>query len=93
MKKRPLRRDSVFHRRYMAQTPEALPRLFDRFSRLGAGRLHRDPGGAGLGLSIVKSICTAHGGEVRVQSTPGQGTCFQVELPLVSEPKRDRNQT
>ena len=31
------------------------------------------------------AVCTAHGGEVRVHSTPGQGTCFQVELPLASD--------
>jgi len=66
---------------------EAVPRIFDRFSRLDKAWSRREPGGAGLGLSIVKSICTAHGGEVRVQSAPGQGTCFQVELPLACESK------
>jgi len=62
--------------------PEALPRVFDRFSRLDPSRLHQGPLRAGLGLSIVRSICNAHGGEVTVESTPGKGTCFRVELPL-----------
>jgi len=66
-------------------SPEALPRVFDRFSRLDPSRLRRSPGHAGLGLSIVKSICNAHGGDVKVQSTPGEGTRFQVLLPLTSE--------
>jgi signal transduction histidine kinase len=42
----------------------------------------RDLGGAGLGLAIVKSICTAHGGQVAVQSTEGHGSRFMVQLPL-----------
>jgi signal transduction histidine kinase len=65
--------------------PAALPRVFDRFFRVDQSR-SQDPGGAGLGLSIVKSICTAHGAEVRVQSTLGQGSRFQVELPLATSP-------
>ncbi len=68
---------------------EALPHIFDRFFRVDKARSHRDPGGAGLGLSIVKSICTAHRAEVKVQSTPGQGSCFRVELPLASLPKNN----
>ena len=42
----------------------------------------RELGGAGLGLSIVKSICTAHHGHVEASSLPGQGSRFRVELPL-----------
>lgn len=41
-------------------------------------------GGAGLGLSIVKSICTAHGGRVDFTSAEGRGSSFKVELPLTS---------
>ncbi|HVM51430.1 MAG TPA: ATP-binding protein [Candidatus Acidoferrum sp.] len=60
---------------------EALPRIFDRFFRVDKAR-SRDQGGAGLGLSIVKSICAAHHGRVEASSTPGQGSRFRVELPL-----------
>jgi heavy metal sensor kinase len=60
---------------------EALPHVFDRFFRVDQTRT-RDPGGAGLGLSIVKSICTAHGAEVAVESENGRGSCFRVKLPL-----------
>jgi heavy metal sensor kinase len=64
---------------------EALPHIFDRFFRVDKAR-SRDLGGAGLGLSIVKSICTAHHGRVEASSTPGQGSHFRVELPLASAP-------
>ena len=60
---------------------EALPRIFDRFFRVDSAR-SRELGGAGLGLSIVKSICGAHRGRVEAHSTPGQGSRFRVELPL-----------
>ena len=65
--------------------PEALPRIFDRFFRVDKAR-SRELGGAGLGLSIVKSICAAHHGRVEARSMPGQGSRFRVELPLTSAP-------
>ncbi len=58
----------------------AIPRVFERFFRVDEAR-SRDDGGAGLGLSIVKSIITAHGGSVSVESEPQKGTCFQLQLP------------
>jgi heavy metal sensor kinase len=61
---------------------EALPRVFDRFFRVDPAR-SRGEGGAGLGLSIVKSICTAHQGRVEAISRPGKGSRFRVELPRV----------
>jgi two-component system phosphate regulon sensor histidine kinase PhoR len=65
---------------------EALPRVFERFFRVDKAR-SREQGGAGLGLSIVKSICIAHHGKVEALSTPGQGSVFHVELPLATSPE------
>jgi len=60
---------------------EALPHMFKRFFRVDDSR-SREQGGAGLGLSIVKSICAAQGAEVDVTSRPGSGSCFRVRQPL-----------
>jgi heavy metal sensor kinase len=62
---------------------DALPHVFERFFRVDKAR-SRELGGAGLGLSIVKSICNAHDGQVEVQSKEGEGSRFIVELPLAS---------
>ena len=67
--------------------PEALPHVFKRFFRVDGSRSREHGvGGAGLGLSIVKSICDAHGARVEVSSTPGQGSLFRVRQPLATEP-------
>src|ERR1017187_811183 len=60
---------------------EALPHIFERFYRVDQAR-SADSESAGLGLSIVKSICIAHGAEVEAQSAVGNGSCFRVKLPL-----------
>jgi signal transduction histidine kinase len=65
--------------------PGALPRVFERFFRVDNAR-SREEGGAGLGLSIVKSICTAHQGNVTASSEPGRGSRFRVELPVITGP-------
>jgi heavy metal sensor kinase len=62
---------------------EALPHVFKRFFRVDGSR-SRDQGGAGLGLSIVKSICDAHGARVEVSSTPGHGSHFRVRQPIAA---------
>ncbi|MET7334005.1 HAMP domain-containing sensor histidine kinase [Nonomuraea sp. NPDC005650] len=59
---------------------EEAARVFDRFYRADSSRT-RTTGGAGLGLAIVRSIVTAHGGRVEVRSSPGRGAAFQVRLP------------
>lgn len=61
---------------------ESLPYIFDRFYRAEASRA-RQYGGAGLGLSISKSIVEAHGGKIEVESHIGNGTIFRVYLPLL----------
>ncbi len=72
---------------------EHLPHLFDRFYQVDEARSRqKDPtdggardatalSGSGLGLSIVKWIALAHGGDVRVESEPGRGSTFEVNLP------------
>ena len=56
-------------------------RLFDRFYRVDDSRA-RDKGGAGIGLSIAKEICEAHGGTLSVSSRIGEGSEFTFILPL-----------
>jgi heavy metal sensor kinase len=61
----------------------ALPLVFDRFYRTDQAR-SRESGGIGLGLSIVKAICSVHGGTASVESVEGRGATFRIELPLRS---------
>lgn len=57
-----------------------LPRIFERFYRVDPGR-SRALGGTGLGLAIVKHLVQGLGGQLGVESQPGSGTRFWVELP------------
>lgn len=59
---------------------EDVPRLFDRFYRVDPSR-SVSSGGAGLGLSIVKSIMDLHGGKVEIQSQAGRGTTVTLSFP------------
>src|SRR5712692_2280417 len=61
--------------------PEEMRRIFEPFFRADPSR-SRDSGGAGLGLSIVSAVVTAHGGKIKVSETSGGGATFEVELPL-----------
>jgi two-component system sensor histidine kinase HydH len=58
--------------------PQDLGRIFDPY-------FTTKPSGAGLGLAIVQKIVDAHGGEIRVESTPGQGTTVTILLPAKNQ--------
>jgi signal transduction histidine kinase len=59
-----------------------LPYIFERFFRSKASK-QVNPGGSGLGLSIVRWIVEAHKGSVTVESAPGKGSTFTVRLPMI----------
>jgi two-component system OmpR family sensor kinase len=61
---------------------EAATRAFDRFWRADPSRPR---GGGGLGLAIVRSIVTAHAGEVRLETAPGVGTTVRVVLAVTRQ--------
>jgi signal transduction histidine kinase len=56
-------------------------KIFERFYRLGS-ELRRETQGVGIGLSVVQHIVAAHGGRIVVQSAPGKGSKFTIELPM-----------
>lgn len=62
----------------MGIPPEEINRIWDRLFR---GDRSRSQKGLGLGLSLVRAIVRSHGGEVTVESAPGAGSTFRVELP------------
>lgn len=63
---------------------DQLDTLFERYQRLAsAGR--RDAGGAGLGLSFVRTVITRHGGSIEATSPPGEGATFWIRLPQAEE--------
>jgi signal transduction histidine kinase len=56
-------------------------KIFEKFYRAGDPLVHNTKG-SGLGLSLVRHISEAHGGDIEVESTPGRGSKFTLSLPL-----------
>ena len=61
-------------------------KIFEKFYRAGDPLVHNTKG-SGLGLSLVRHITEAHGGEIEVESSPGTGSKFIMSLPLVAAPQ------
>ena len=64
-------------------SPEEQHRLFERFFRASTASERHIPG-TGLGLYIARAIVEAHGGAISVESEPGHGTAFRIEMPVGS---------
>jgi signal transduction histidine kinase len=67
--------------------PEALPHIFERFSR---GRVSGGDNGTGLGLAIAKALVEAQGGTLTVESQVEEGSVFSVTLPQADTPSKAR---
>ncbi len=63
---------------------ELLPKIFDPFFTTKAGPDATGKGGSGLGLATCKQTIDSHGGRIRVDSSPGKGTCITIRLPLLA---------
>ena len=70
---------------------EDLPYIFDRFWRGDRSRSHASGVGSGLGLAIARQLVQAHDGRISVESEPGQGTTFAIDLPVDGTREQDPN--
>ncbi|MFN8411498.1 MAG: HAMP domain-containing sensor histidine kinase [Anaerolineales bacterium] len=69
----------------VGMTPEVQAHIFERFYQADASRKGGEKHGAGLGLAIAHEIVQAHGGRISVRSRLGEGTAFEVFLPLTKK--------
>ncbi len=67
--------------------PEELKRVFEQFHQVDNSNTKKK-GGTGLGLAIAKQIVEMHGGRVWVESEPGKGATFQMQLPVRAESRK-----
>lgn len=68
--------------------PKHIPRLTERFYRIDSHR-NSSTGGTGLGLAIVKHALLRHDAELKIESTPGRGSCFTCHFPVTREASND----
>ena len=77
----------------IGMTPEQIGRLFQSFTQADATTT-RKFGGTGLGLTITRKFCEMMGGDIQVESTPGQGSTFTIRLPAradTAQPSREEH--
>jgi signal transduction histidine kinase/CheY-like chemotaxis protein len=75
----------------LGMTQDQLGRLFQAFTQADASTTKRF-GGTGLGLAITRHFCTALGGDISVESTPGAGSTFTIRLPDLHEAAAPKKQ-
>jgi signal transduction histidine kinase len=68
-------------------SPAEQEKIFEKFYQIDASTTRSNPG-LGLGLSLVKSIALAHGGQAGVESRPGEGSRFSIRLPVLPAQSR-----